>query len=84
MINYEATSEMCLCMCDSHICTRSYASACMCAYGRASECSPPAVWQESSIGVILVTVVSGKNSATVSVQSVLGDLSIRLGRQIPV
>lgn len=50
----------------------------------ASACSLPAVWQESSVSIILVTVVSGKNNVTVSVQSVLGDVSIRLGWLIPV
>lgn len=50
----------------------------------ARACSLPAVWQESSVSIILVTVVSGKNSVTVSVQSVLGDVSIRLRWLIPV
>lgn len=50
----------------------------------ASDRSPPAVWQESSVSIILLTVVSRKNSVAVSVQSVLGDVSIRLERLIPV
>lgn len=50
----------------------------------ASTCSLPAVWQESSVSIIQVTVVSGKNSLTVSFQYVVGDVSIRLGWLIPV
>lgn len=84
MINYEATSEVCLCMCDFCICAphlHAFAFVCV---KCASACSLPVVWQESSISIILVTVVSGKNSVTVSVQSVLGDVSIRLEWLIPV
>lgn len=85
MINYEATSEVCLCMCDFYICahTCTRLRSCVCVKC-ASAYALPAVWQESSVSIILVTVVSGKNSVTVSVQSVLGDVSIRLGRLIPV
>lgn len=46
--------------------------------------SLPVVWQQSSVRIILVTAVAGKNSVTVSGQLVLGDESIRLGRLIPV
>ncbi len=82
MINYEATSEVCVCMYD--LCIRApHLHSCMCVRC-ASTCSLPAVWQESSVGIIPVTVVSSKKSVTVSVQSVLGDVSIRLARLIPV
>lgn len=46
--------------------------------------SLPVVWQESSVRIIPVIVVSGKNSATIPVQSVPGDVSIRLTRLVPV
>lgn len=85
MINYEATSEVCLCMCDFYICAphtaHIYIHVCVTS---SSVCSLPVVWQQSSVSIILVTVVSGKNGVTVSVQSVLGDVPIRLGWLIPV
>lgn len=62
--------------------TSTSAHVCVCVWERAG--SLPVVWQESSVGIILVTLVSGKNSATVSVQSVLENVSIRPGRRIPV
>ena len=83
MINYEATSELCLCMFDYYICAHKHICIHVCVK-YASARSLPAVWHESSVGIILVTVVSGKNSVTVSVQSVLGDVSIRSGGLIPV
>lgn len=50
----------------------------------ASVGSLPVVWQQSSVRIILVTVVAGKNSVTVSGQLVLGEQSVGLGRLIPV
>lgn len=50
----------------------------------AGESSLPVVWQQSSVSIILVTLVPSKNSATVSGQPVLGDVSIRLGWLVPV
>ena len=67
-----------------YVCMWRTIYVCVCVCVCVSAWSLPVVWQESSVGIILVTVVSGKNSVTVSVQSVLGDVSIRLRRLIPV
>lgn len=62
---------------------------CECVRDRARLCSRapsslPVVWQQSSVSIILVTLVPSKNSVTVSGQPVLGDVSIRLGGLVPV
>lgn len=61
---------------DLHTCARHVICVC--------ECFLPVAWQESSVCIIVVTAVSDKNSASISVQSILGNMSVRLLWQIPV
>jgi len=61
-----------------------FESVCLCVGMCANAYSLPVIWKESSVGIILVTVVSSKNSEAVSDQPVLQDESIRLRWRIPV